>query len=78
MGRLKGILHPLQTHIESHNVNYVTFSFCLLQEAQALDLAAVFPAGGHKIDPGSIDGAMPQNIRQLGNILLQRIESPGE
>ena len=40
--------------------------------------ALCFGAGGHNIDSGGIDAAVPQNIRQLRNILLNAVESTGK
>ena len=40
--------------------------------------ALCFGAGGHNIDSGGIDAAVPQNIRQLCNILLNAVESTGK
>lgn len=60
-----------------HNSNYVVFFF-LHHQAQPLDLSAVFGAGGHNIDSGGIDAAVPQNIRQLRNILFDTVESAGK
>ena len=33
---------------------------------------------GHDIDPGGVDAAVAQNIRQLGDILLDAVEGPGK
>ena len=35
-------------------------------------------AGGHDIDAGSIDTAVAQNVRQLGDVLFDSIKGPGE
>ena len=37
---------------------------------------AVLGAGGHDVDPGGINATVPQNIRQLRNVLLNAIKSP--
>ena len=58
-----------------HNSNYVVF---LYHQPQPLDLSAVLGAGGYNIDPGGINAAVPQDIRQLCNILLNAIEGPGK
>lgn len=52
--------------------------FLLYDQSQALNLPAVLAAGGHNVDSGGIDAAVPQNIRQLRNILFNAIESPGK
>ena len=38
----------------------------------------MFGAGGHNIDPGCINAAVTQDIRQLCNILLNAVESTGK
>ncbi len=38
----------------------------------------MFGAGGHDIDAGGIDGAVTQNICQLGNVLFDAVEGAGE
>lgn len=58
-----------------HNANYVVF---LYYKAQSFNLAAVLRASGHDIDPGGIDTAVAQNIRQFSNILFNTVESPGK
>ena len=35
-------------------------------------------AGRHEIDPGGIDGAVTQNIRQLGDILFLAVKGAGK
>ena len=60
-----------------HNTNYVVFFF-LHDQAQAFDLSAMLGSGGHDIDSCGVDAAMAQNIRQLRNILLDPIKSPGK
>lgn len=60
-----------------HNSNYVEFYF-LHHQPQPLNLSAVFGAGGHYIDPGCVNAAVPQDVRQFRNILLNAIESPGK
>ena len=32
----------------------------------------------HDIDPGGVDAAVTENIRQLGDILLDAVEGPGK
>ena len=48
----------------------------LYNQPQPLDLAAMLGAGGHNIDPGGINATVPQNIRQLRNVLLDPIKCP--
>ena len=38
----------------------------------------MFGAGGHNIDPGGINAAVSQDIRQLRNVLLDPVKSPGK
>ncbi len=38
----------------------------------------MFHAGGHDIDTGGVDGTMPQDIRQFGDVLFDAIEGTGE
>ena len=45
---------------------------------QALQLPAVFPAGGHDIDAGGLDAAVSQNICQLCDIFAGGIEAAGK
>ena len=35
-------------------------------------------AGGHDVDSGGVDGAVPQDIRQLGDILVDAVEGAGK
>ena len=48
----------------------------LYNQPQPFDLSAVFGAGGHNIDPGGINAAVSQDIRQLRNILLNAVKGP--
>ena len=50
----------------------------LHHKTQPFDLSAMFGAGGHNIDPGGINAAVTQDIRQLCNILLDPIKSSGK
>ena len=50
----------------------------LYNQPQPFDLSAVFGAGGHNIDPGGINAAVSQDIRQLRNVLLDPVKSPGK
>ena len=50
----------------------------LYDQPQALDLPAMLHTRGHDIDPGGADGAVPQNVRQFGDILLDHVEGTGK
>ncbi len=54
------------------------FFFCLHNKAKPFNLAAVFGAGSHDIDAGSVDGTVTKNVRQLGDVLFNAIEGTGE
>lgn len=43
-----------------------------------VQFAAVFGAGGHEIDAGGVDAAVPQQVGQLGDVLVQAVEGAGE
>ena len=45
---------------------------------ELFQLAAVLFAGGHDIDAGGLDAAVPQYIRKLGNVFANGIEAPGK
>ena len=60
-----------------HNSDYVVFLF-LDYKAQAFDLTTMLYTGCDNIDTGSIDGAVSQNIGQLGDVLFDAIESAGK
>ena len=32
----------------------------------------------HNVDPGGVDAAVAQNVRQLGNVLFNAVKRPGE
>ena len=59
----------------SHNANYVIF---LCQKSKPFYLTAVFRPRGYNIDPGGIDAAVSQDIRQLGNILFNPVKGSGK
>ena len=50
----------------------------LCDQPQPFQLFGVFRAGGHQIDPRSIDGGVPQNVRQLHDVPAGFVEDPGE
>ena len=52
--------------------------YSLYHQPQLLNLFAMFRAGRHDINTGCINAAMPQNIRQLRNILFNSIECTGK
>ena len=54
------------------------FSFFLYDQTEPFDFPAMLGAGGYDIDPGGVDTVVTQNIRQLGNILFNAVECPGE
>ena len=58
-----------------HNRNYVVF-FRLDHQPQPLDLLPMFCSGGHDIDSRRVDTAMPQDVCQLCNILLNAVKGP--
>ena len=60
-----------------HNSDYVVFLF-LDYKAQAFDLTTMLYTGCDNIDTGSIDGAVSQNIGQLGDVLFDAVKSAGE
>ena len=60
----------------THNADYVAFLICLYDKPQTFDLAPVLDASRHNIDSSSIDTTVPKNVRKLGNIFLNTIESP--
>ena len=74
---LHHIIQIMWCFLKEHNSNYVVFLF-LYHQSQTLDLSAVLGAGGHNVDPGGINAAVPQNICQLRNILLNAVKSPGK
>ena len=41
-------------------------------------MLTVFRAGGDDVNTGSVDGTVSQNIRQLGDVLIDAIEYPCE
>ena len=47
-------------------------------QPKPLDHPPVFRAGGDDIDPRGVDGAVPQNVRQLRDILLHAVKCPGK
>ena len=58
---------------------YIMSGFFIWEnQSQAFDHLAVFPSRAHNIDPGGIDAAVAQNIRKLGNVLIQIIKSSGK
>ena len=50
----------------------------LCDQSQPFQLFRVFRAGGHQIDPRSIDGGVSQNVRQLHDVTAGLIENGGE
>ena len=74
---LHHIIQIMWCFLKEHNSNYVVFLF-LYHQPQTLDLSAVLGAGGHNVDPGGINAAVSQDIRQLRNILLNAVKSPGK
>ena len=58
----------------SHKRNYVV----LCQQPQSLQLPPVLLTGGHDVDARGVDAAVTQDIRQLGDVLFQIVERPGE
>lgn len=38
----------------------------------------MLPARGDDIDPGGVDAAVAQNIRQPGDVMVDGVELPGE
>ena len=54
------------------------FPFCLDHQTQSFYFSAVFRASGHDIDAGGVNAAVAENIRQLGNILLDTVKGPGK
>ena len=65
------------THIIIRHIMRI-MCFFLYHKTQAFHFPAVFRAGGHDINAGGIDAAVPQNIRQLGNVFFLVIECPGK
>ena len=64
---------------ETHHIMPIMwFSLCLGHQTQAFNLAAVLDACGHDIDASGVDAAVAENIRQLGNILLDTVKGPGK
>ena len=61
-----------------HIMRIMWFSFCLDHQTQTLNFSAVFCACGHDIDACGVDTAVAQDVRQLCDILLNAIESPGK
>lgn len=43
-----------------------------------VELPLVFSAGGDDVDPGGVDTTVTQNIRQLGNVVVNGVELPGK
>lgn len=62
---------------EQHNGNYVVF-ICLNYKAQSFDFSPVFRTGGHDINPRGINAAVPQDVRQLGDVFLNAVKGPGK
>ena len=52
--------------------------FFLYDKSQLLYFSAMLHARAHDVDPGGVDGAVAQNVCQLGNILFQSIEGSGK
>ena len=50
----------------------------LNHKPQQVQLPGVFQAGSQQIDPGRVDGAVPQNICQLRDIMSGLIERNGK
>ena len=73
---LLGILCVREKSVQ-HNANYVVF-LRLNHQAKSFHFSAVLRAGAHDIDPRSINAAVSQNIRQLGNILFQPVKGPSK
>ena len=38
----------------------------------------MFPPGGDEVDPGGLDGAVAQHVRQLGDVSRRLVKHPGE
>ena len=57
---------------KSDNGNYVAFIYSY-HKAQSFHLSTVLGAGGHDVNSGCVDAAVPQKISQLGNVLLEII-----
>ena len=63
----------------NHHIMRIMWSFfCLHHQPQSLDHAAVLRAGSDDIDPGGIDAAVSQNIRQLSDVLFHTVKGAGE
>ena len=50
----------------------------LRQQPQPLQLPPVLLPGGHDVDARGVDAAVAQDVRQLGDVLFQIVERPGE
>ena len=48
------------------------------QQVQPLQLTGVHTAAFRSVDPGGVDAAVAQNIRQTGEVTLQRIIGSGK
>ena len=57
-----------------HNANYVVF-LRLNHQAESFNFSAMLRSGAHDIDPCRFNTAVPQNIRQLCDVLFQTVES---
>ena len=53
-------------------------SFYLYNQPEPFDFSAVLGTGGHNIDPGGVDTAVTQDIRQFSNILFDAVKGPGK
>lgn len=56
---------------KDHNIISI---MSLDHESQSFDLMSMLGSGGHDIDSRRIDTAMAQNVRKLGNILLNAVK----
>lgn len=50
----------------------------LYHQSQPFDFPAMLDASTHNVDPGGVDAAVAQNVRQLGNVLFNAVKRPGE
>ena len=68
-------------YFEIRNSNHIMRIMCFLfsdHKAQPFNLSAMLHTCCHNIDSCGIDAAVPQDVRQLGNIFFDPIEGPGK
>ena len=74
-GAIFVIIYSVDLLALSHNRNYVVMPFLTSQQPQLLDLPSMYLTAFHRVYACRVHAAMPQNVRQSDNVLLQAVIS---